>query len=139
MGAAISRLTGSSYGLGAAAFDVASGCIGIGALKNAARLATLSKAVKTADRASDAARAAQRARVGDLIKDATDSPENWKTVGTFTEDAVNAKARGGVSIQTIVENEQGERLVRHTVLDKAGKVIDDHYRPMYKPRDVDKP
>jgi RHS repeat-associated protein len=73
-----------------------------------------------------------------LIRDVSDNPSSWKVVGTFTEVATNKKAKGGVSIQTIVENEAGDRLVRHTVVDKSGKVIDDHYRPMFKPRDVDR-
>lgn len=73
-----------------------------------------------------------------LIRDVTDNPSNWKVVGSFTEQATGRKAKGGVSIQTVVENENGDRLVRHTVLDKDGKVIEDHYRPMFKPRDVDR-
>ncbi len=73
-----------------------------------------------------------------LIRDVADNPGNWRTVGSFTEAATNKKARGGVSIQTILENEAGDRVVRHTVRDKAGNVIDDHYRPIYKPRDVDR-
>jgi RHS repeat-associated protein len=60
MGAAIARLTGSGYGLGAAALDVASGCIGIGALRNAARLAKLSRAARTADNVADAASSGRR-------------------------------------------------------------------------------
>jgi uncharacterized protein with HEPN domain len=32
-----------------------------------------------------------------------------------------------------------DRLVRHSVVDKSGKVIDDHFRPMYKPRVDDVP
>lgn len=72
-------------------------------------------------------------RVGALIRDAADNPGNWKVVGAFAEAATNRRARGGVSIQTIVENADGDRLVRHTVVDRAGKVIDDHFRPMFKP------
>jgi hypothetical protein len=72
-----------------------------------------------------------------LIRDASDNPRNWTTVGSFTEAATNKKARGGVSMQTIMENAAGDRVVRHTVRDKAGKVIDDHFRPVYKARDVD--
>lgn len=68
-----------------------------------------------------------------LIRDALDNPSNWKTVGSFAEAATNRRARGGVSIQTIVENADGDRLVRHTVVDRAGKVIDDHLRPIFKP------
>ena len=80
---------------------------------------------------------AGKAAVGRLIKDATDNPGNWKTVGAFTEPAMNQKARGGTSIQAILENQDGDRLVRHTVVDRNGRVIDDHFRPMYKSRDVD--
>jgi hypothetical protein len=79
-----------------------------------------------------------REAAGRLIKDAADNPDNWRTVGSFTEAATSKKAKGGLSIQTIVENEAGDRLVRHTVVDKSGRVIDDHYRPMFKPRDVDR-
>jgi RHS repeat-associated protein len=74
-----------------------------------------------------------------LIRDVLDNPNNWKAVGSFTEAAINKKAKGGVSIQTIMENAEGDRVVRHTVRDKAGDVIEDHYRPMYKARDVDRP
>lgn len=80
-----------------------------------------------------------REGVGQLIKSATDNPGGWKTVGSFTEAATNRKVKGGTSIQTIVENQAGDRLVRHTVVDKSGKVIDDHYREVFKPRDVDSP
>ena len=74
-----------------------------------------------------------------LIRDASNNPGNWKTVGSFTEAATNKKAKGGVSIQTILENQAGDRVVRHTVRDKSGKEIDDHYRLMYKERDADRP
>ncbi len=74
-----------------------------------------------------------------LMRDIADNPDNWRVVGTFTEAATNKKARGGLSMQTIVENQAGDRMVRHTVVDKSGKVIDDHYRPIFKSRDVDQP
>jgi len=74
-----------------------------------------------------------------LMQDAADNPSNWRAVGSFTEEALNKKARGGVSVQTVLENQAGDRLVRHTVVDKSGNVIDDHFRPMFKPRDVDRP
>ena len=74
-----------------------------------------------------------------LMRDIADNPDNWRVVGTFTEAATSKKARGGLSMQTIVENQAGDRMVRHTVVDKSGKVIDDHYRPIFKPRDVDRP
>lgn len=64
-----------------------------------------------------------------LIRDAIDNPRNWKTVGALVESATNRKARGGVSIQRLLENDAGDRLVEHTVLDKAGKAIDGpHFR-----------
>jgi RHS repeat-associated protein len=68
-----------------------------------------------------------------LMKDATKNPKAWRTVGAFVEAAVNRKAKGGVSIQTILENDAGDRLVRHTILDKAGKILDEHFRDFIKP------
>jgi hypothetical protein len=67
------------------------------------------------------------------MKDVGNNPGAWRTVGSFVERAVNRKARGGISIQTIIENESGDRLVRHTVIDRAGKVIDEHFRDFFKP------
>lgn len=75
-----------------------------------------------------------------LIKDATQNPGNWRTVGAFTEAATNKAAKGGVSVQRVVENEAGDQLVEHTVIDKTGKAVDGpHFRPNFKPRDVDQP
>jgi hypothetical protein len=38
-------------------------------------------------------------------------------------------------VQTIFRNrETGETIVRHTVTDDLGRVVDDHWRPFYKPR-----
>ena len=68
-----------------------------------------------------------------LMKDAIDNPGAWRTMGAFVESATNRKARGGISIQAIIENASGDRLVRHTVVDKAGNVIDDHFRQFIKP------
>jgi RHS repeat-associated protein len=68
-----------------------------------------------------------------LMKDATENPKAWRTVGAFVESAANRKAKGGISLQTIIENKTGDRLVRHTVFDKAGKVLDDHFRAFIKP------
>ena len=55
IGAAISAATGSSYGLGAAALDVASGCVGMGTLGKAAKLAGIIRANKRAGDAFEAA------------------------------------------------------------------------------------
>jgi uncharacterized protein RhaS with RHS repeats len=74
-----------------------------------------------------------------LINDVSANPGNWRVVGSFTEAATNRKARGGVSIQTVFENEAGDQVVRHTVRDRSGRVIDDHYRPVLKPRAEDLP
>ena len=74
-----------------------------------------------------------------LINDVPTHPENWRVVGSFTEAATNRKARGGVSIQTVFENEAGDQVVRRTVRDRSGRVIDDHYRPVFKPRAEDLP
>jgi len=68
-----------------------------------------------------------------LIRNATEHPEAWKTVAAFVEGATNKAAKGGVSIERVVQNEAGQQLVEHTVLDKAGKIIDQHFRPMLKP------
>ena len=67
-----------------------------------------------------------------LIKSATENPGAWRTVAAFVEKAVTRQARGGVSIQQVVQNEAGDQLVRHTILDAAGEVVEDHYRPMLK-------
>jgi hypothetical protein len=74
-----------------------------------------------------------KAALSRLIKDATENPAAWKTVAAFVEKAVTREARGGISIQRVVENEAGDQLVRHTILDRAGTVVDDHFRPQLKP------
>jgi RHS repeat-associated protein len=77
--------------------------------------------------------AAGRARA--LIDDATTNPGRWRTISVHTEEATGRAARGGTSIQAVRENVQtGERLVEHTLVTKSGRVIDSHFRPMYKPR-----
>lgn len=64
-----------------------------------------------------------------LIQDATSSSGNWRTVGAFTEEATNKAAKGGVSVQRVIENETGDQLVEHTVLDRAGNAVDGpHFR-----------
>ena len=68
-----------------------------------------------------------------LIRSATENPGAWRTVAAFVERAVTRQARGGVSIQRVIENEAGDQLVRHTILDRSGNVVEDHFRPMLKP------
>jgi len=67
------------------------------------------------------------------------SPGAWITIGTFTEGATRKGLKGGLSIQSVIENKAGDRLIQHTLLDKTGKLIEQHYRPMYKAREVDIP
>lgn len=70
--------------------------------------------------------------VRELIRHATDNPGAWKTVAAFVERAVSKKARGGVSIQRVIQNEAGDQLVEHTLRDKAGNVIEQHFRDHLK-------
>ena len=77
--------------------------------------------------------AGRSGRVASLMRDAADNPGTWKVVGSFVEAATNRRAKGGASIQTILENASGDRLVQHTVVSRTGKVLDDHLRPMFKP------
>jgi uncharacterized protein RhaS with RHS repeats len=74
-----------------------------------------------------------KAGVRALIKDATENPGAWKSVAAFVEKATSKKARGGLSIQQVIQNETGDQLVEHTVLNKAGEVVEQHFRPMLKP------
>ena len=74
------------------------------------------------------------------VEDFLKNPGDWKRVGSFVEAATNRRARGGSSIQTIFERADGERVIEHTVVNKAGKVIDGpHPRPGFKPREGDLP
>ena len=77
-----------------------------------------------------------RARTfGSIVEDFSANPNKWRSVSAHTEKATGRATRGGVSIQEIFENvETGERVVRHTVLNRTGRVIDEHLRPFYKPR-----
>jgi hypothetical protein len=80
-----------------------------------------------------------KAALSALMKDAAENPAGWRVLGAFTEEALGKGLKGGTSIQTIIETQAGDRLVQHTLLDRSGNVAEQHYRPMYKPRDVDKP
>lgn len=74
-----------------------------------------------------------KAALSRLIRDATENPGAWRTVAAFVEKAITREARGGVSIQRVVENEAGQQLVRHTILDQEGRVVEDHFRQVLKP------
>jgi hypothetical protein len=69
------------------------------------------------------------------MKDFEADPSRWAPQSIHSEPATSVRARGGVSEQIIYRNtETGECLVRHRVTDAKGRVLDDHFRPMYKPR-----
>jgi hypothetical protein len=71
-----------------------------------------------------------------IVKDFIGNSSAWRRIGAFVEAATNRRARGGSSIQEIFENTAGDRVVQHTVVDKAGRAVDGpHPRPMYKPRE----
>jgi RHS repeat-associated protein len=69
------------------------------------------------------------------LKDIVANPEDWVTGSSHSEPGRSVRGRGGVSEQIKYRNRQtGETIVRHRVIDRRGRVIDDHYRPDYKPR-----
>jgi hypothetical protein len=71
----------------------------------------------------------------DRLKDFEADPSRWSPQSIHSEPATGVKTRGGLSEQIIYRNtETGETLVRHRVTDAKGRVRDDHFRPMYKPR-----
>jgi hypothetical protein len=80
-----------------------------------------------------------RAALSELMKHAADNPGAWRAVGAFTEAATRKGLKGGTSIQMIIENAAGDQLIQHTLLDKTGNVVEQHFRPMFKPRDIDRP
>jgi len=111
------------------------------------------KAAKLANRAGDAAHAADKAddlrkassRVlearihrsfPEKLADIQGNPDKWEAISAHAEKASRKGARQhGASTQTIYRNrETGETIVHHTVTDDAGRVIDDHFRPNYRPR-----
>ncbi len=71
-----------------------------------------------------------------LVDDIDANPSKWKAISAHTEKATRKGARRhGASTQTIYRNtETGETIVHHTVTDDLGRVVDDHWRPNYKPR-----
>jgi RHS repeat-associated protein len=69
-------------------------------------------------------------------EDIVNNSGDWEAVSTHAEKATRKGARNhGSSSQTIYRNKKtGEEIVRHTVTDDSGRVVDDHFRPNYKPR-----
>jgi uncharacterized protein RhaS with RHS repeats len=74
-----------------------------------------------------------KAALSRLIRDATENPGAWRTIAAFVERAAGRRVRGGTSIQRVIENEAGQQLVEHTLLDRSGNVVEQHLRPMLKP------
>lgn len=64
-------------------------------------------------------------------------PSSWELVSAHTEFASRKGSRRlGVSTQSVYRHgDTGEMLVRHTVTDDRGRIVDDHFRPEYKPRE----
>jgi hypothetical protein len=70
------------------------------------------------------------------VEDFEANPEQWQPISVHTDKASRKGARRqGVSTQTIYRHRVSkETLVRHTVIDDRGQIVDDHFRPDYKPR-----
>jgi hypothetical protein len=63
------------------------------------------------------------------------NPGSWSLESMHAETALSRRAAGGVSEQMIYRNVQtGETMVRHRLTSPSGRVLEDHFRPMYKPR-----
>jgi hypothetical protein len=76
----------------------------------------------------------------DKLNDLTARPEDWHPVGVHVERSSRKGGRAkGVSAQIILQNgKTGETIVRHVVTDDRGRVIQDHYRDDYQPREGDR-
>lgn len=100
---------------------------------------TAIKAARAVERADDAhdglSKLAFARRLGEHVADIEANPANWKRVSAHAEEATRKGARkAGASVQEVFENrDNGTRIVRHTVLDDKGRVVEQHYRPDYKP------
>jgi hypothetical protein len=70
------------------------------------------------------------------FEDQLANPESWEVISVHTEKAGRKGARRhGLSTQTVYRHRvTGEFLVRHTVIDDHGRIVDDHFRPHYRPR-----
>ena len=71
----------------------------------------------------------------DRLTDYQQNPGRWKPESVHAEPGASVRSRGGASEQIIYRNtETGETIVRHRVTNSQGKVLEDHFRPGYKPR-----
>jgi hypothetical protein len=77
--------------------------------------------------------------VKEKIADFERDPNSWEAVSAHSEKASRKGARQhGSSTQMIYRNKDtGETIVRHTVTDDSDRIVDDHFRPDYKPRPGD--
>ncbi|MDQ6938690.1 MAG: RHS repeat-associated core domain-containing protein, partial [Verrucomicrobiota bacterium] len=67
-----------------------------------------------------------------ILRDIKENAGNWVRQSAHTEARQGGK---GTSIQEIYQNKKtGEQVVKHTVVTEKGRVVDEHFRPMYKPR-----
>jgi RHS repeat-associated protein len=75
-----------------------------------------------------------------VIDDIAEHADDWETIASHAEPAISRAAKGGVSIQTILRNRKtGQTVTKHTLVNKKGKVLEEHFRPNYKPRKGDLP
>jgi hypothetical protein len=72
----------------------------------------------------------------DKVRDYGEDPSRWERVSVHTEPSTRKGARqSGVSTQTQYRNrDTGETIWKHTVIDDRGRIVDDHFRPSFKPR-----
>jgi RHS repeat-associated protein len=70
----------------------------------------------------------------DRISSITNQPKLWKEISKNVEAATRKGIRdGGKSVQIIYENiKTGEQIVKHILMDKFGKIIESHYRDVFK-------
>jgi len=64
---------------------------------------------------------------------------NLQRVGAFVESSTRKGGRtGGISLQEIfVDSQTGQRVVRHTLTNDSGSLVESHFRRGYKPRNGD--
>jgi hypothetical protein len=71
---------------------------------------------------------------GELVDDYAANPLRWRVIRTERKPSTNARNRGGISVQEVLENvDSGETLVRHTLLTADGSIFQPtHFRPYWK-------
>jgi RHS repeat-associated protein len=108
----------------------------VGTKSGAAGAAEEIRTVTPAAKGGGAARAATTRPFRDKLKDITESPDNWENISAHVEKSTRTGGRkGGVSTQEIFRNKQtGEEIIRHTVTNDKGKLVEQHFRPDFKPR-----